>query len=471
MFRVLLVDDDKMVRKGLIATMPWSEYGFEIVGEANNGESALEFLKQHEVDVLITDLSMPNMNGIELMESVCKIYPGIWIVVLTFHQDFEWIQTSLRLGAIDYIAKVQLEYEQSEAVLERIRSRIRLEQSKRANAVPHVHDTFDRGNGDYVVVYALNETFNISPNDQDSMLIELKKGLWLKKDGDTEKDQQSIVDLLSLQSEQQAVILNLSGFRDYNIDELTGYLLNYLQHSFFYEYEKGKSVYEISGEKVEPAHDAWTGAKWENVMEHWRSLMWVVQEDYYENNMELITSCRPPSHKLESLFYNAKHEWLRIIGEDVFISLPSFRSLRYWCDWKEWIHGARTIMKRKIQKANYSEEISRSILQAVEYIHIDLKREVRIEDLARRVNMSRSYFSQCFKDIVGLATVDYLRKVRMLAAQKLLIQTTNPIHWIAQQCGYLDEKYFSRVFQEYTGTTPSRYRKEHPIGDNSPKKG
>lgn len=358
MYRVLLVDDDKMVRKGLIATMPWREYDFEIIGEANNGENALEFLKQYKVDILITDLSMPNMSGIELMEIVSEKYPEIWIVVLTFHQDFEWIQTSLRLGAIDYIAKVQLEYEQSDAVLKRIRNRILLEQSKRG----------------------------------------------------------------------------------------------------------------IAEERVKPLHDAWTGEQWEAVQRQWCSLLWVVQEDAYRHNMEQIMNARPPAHKLESLFNIAKHEWIHIIGEDVFTGLPSFESLRNWSDWKDWIAGARVILKQIFHKAAYSEEISYSILQAIEYIHVDLKREVRIEELAKRVNMSRSYFSQCFKDIVGLSAVDYLKKVRMLAAQKLLIQSTNSIRWIAQQCGYWDEKYFSRVFQEFTGITPSKYRKKHAMVDNTPEK-
>ena len=81
----------------------------KVVGEAANGEKALDFLKTNRVDLLMTDLAMPVMSGIELIRAVRKLYPSIAIAVLTLHQDFEYIQEALRLGAIDYIAKVELE--------------------------------------------------------------------------------------------------------------------------------------------------------------------------------------------------------------------------------------------------------------------------------------------------------------------------------------------------------------------------
>ncbi|MGO4269761.1 response regulator, partial [Paenibacillus sp. TAF58] len=124
MIKVMIVDDDKLVRKGLISAMPWHDFDMEVVGEASNGEKALEFIAANAVDLLLTDLAMPVMSGIELLKIVRKQYPSIYTVVLTFHQDFEYIQEALRLGAIDYIAKVQLEKERFEEVLERIYKRI-----------------------------------------------------------------------------------------------------------------------------------------------------------------------------------------------------------------------------------------------------------------------------------------------------------------------------------------------------------
>lgn len=124
MIKVLIVDDDKLVRKGISSAMPWNEFNMEVVGEASNGAKALDFLKTQPVDLMLTDLAMPVMSGIELMRAARQLYPELHIVVLTLHQDFDYIQEALRLGAIDYIAKVQLEKEQFEHVLQRIHTRI-----------------------------------------------------------------------------------------------------------------------------------------------------------------------------------------------------------------------------------------------------------------------------------------------------------------------------------------------------------
>lgn len=94
----------------------------------------MEFLESNRVDLLLTDLAMPVMSGIELIKKVRKEFSHIYTVVLTLHQDFEYIQEALRLGAIDYIAKVQLEKERFEEVLERIYNRIMQEQKRDPNA-------------------------------------------------------------------------------------------------------------------------------------------------------------------------------------------------------------------------------------------------------------------------------------------------------------------------------------------------
>ena len=124
MLRVLIVDDDRLARKGLRAVMPWEKYGMEVVGECANGLLALEFLDKNRVDLVFSDLEMPVMSGLELIEQARVRFPELFFVVLTVHTDFEFIQKILRLGAIDYIAKVQLDQENLDAVLKRISERL-----------------------------------------------------------------------------------------------------------------------------------------------------------------------------------------------------------------------------------------------------------------------------------------------------------------------------------------------------------
>src|SRR5690554_2527228 len=130
MIRVILVEDDKLVRESLITSFDWEKFNMKIVGDAKNGEKALELLENHEIDLIITDLAMPIMSGIELIRRVKVLYPSIFIVVLSLHQDFEYIQEAMRLGAIDYIAKVELDTEYMDKTLERIHDQITEEQSK-----------------------------------------------------------------------------------------------------------------------------------------------------------------------------------------------------------------------------------------------------------------------------------------------------------------------------------------------------
>jgi Response regulator containing CheY-like receiver domain and AraC-type DNA-binding domain len=130
MIRTLIVDDELYARKGLISVLPWERFGFKIVGEANSGEKALEFLKTRGADVVFTDLTMPGMSGFDLMRITGNLYPDMRTVVLTCHQDFGFIQEAMRLGAIDYIVKTQLEKEKLDEVLERIANRVKHDNRK-----------------------------------------------------------------------------------------------------------------------------------------------------------------------------------------------------------------------------------------------------------------------------------------------------------------------------------------------------
>ncbi len=177
--RVLIVEDDRLVRKGFISLMPWEHFGMEVAGEAGNGEEALAFLSKQEVDLLITDLAMPRMSGIELIRTLRQLYPRIWTVVLTFHQDFEYIQEALRLGAIDYIAKTELQQDKMEAVLGRIEQRIRYEMNQQTR----IYEEADRENPDLAMVWisaSAGGTRNTeSPVYQGLPVEECVPGIWL----------------------------------------------------------------------------------------------------------------------------------------------------------------------------------------------------------------------------------------------------------------------------------------------------
>lgn len=124
MIRVLIVDDDKLARKGLISIMPWSNHDMIVVGEAANGAKALEFMEGNEVDLMFVDLSMPVMSGMELLQVTRQRFPGLRSVILSFHEEFENVQMAYRMGVLDYISKVRLESEDDELILRRIQQQM-----------------------------------------------------------------------------------------------------------------------------------------------------------------------------------------------------------------------------------------------------------------------------------------------------------------------------------------------------------
>lgn len=105
MYRLLIVDDEKQVREGLKLLLPWEEYGIEICGEAQNGKEALEIMEKEPPHIVLMDIQMPVMNGIELAEKIRELYEECKFIVLSGYDDFVLVRQAMKLGAVDYLLK------------------------------------------------------------------------------------------------------------------------------------------------------------------------------------------------------------------------------------------------------------------------------------------------------------------------------------------------------------------------------
>lgn len=124
MYKVLIVDDEILVRVGLKTTIDWEEIGFTVTAEASNGEQGYEQYKKHGPDVLITDIKMPKRDGLWLIEEIRKDNPDIKILVLTCYDEFAYARKALKMGADDYILKSEVEDEELVTVMKKIKSKI-----------------------------------------------------------------------------------------------------------------------------------------------------------------------------------------------------------------------------------------------------------------------------------------------------------------------------------------------------------
>ena len=99
----MIVDDDFLVRTYLKQMIPWEEQGFYIIGDAKHGREALEILQRDGADILIADVSMPIMDGIELTRHAKKLSPRTHILILSCHDDFVYVKEAMKLGIDDYL--------------------------------------------------------------------------------------------------------------------------------------------------------------------------------------------------------------------------------------------------------------------------------------------------------------------------------------------------------------------------------
>ncbi|HPU63431.1 MAG TPA: response regulator, partial [Mobilitalea sp.] len=123
MFNVQIVDDEPIVRMGLKKLIPWEKYGFKVVCEAQNGIEALNQLENIKIDLTITDIEMPIMNGIEFIKKVNEKKNKPLIVILTAYEEFEYAKTAIDYGVMGYIIKPIIESQICE-MLEQIREKL-----------------------------------------------------------------------------------------------------------------------------------------------------------------------------------------------------------------------------------------------------------------------------------------------------------------------------------------------------------
>uniref|UniRef100_UPI001ABBD0A5 response regulator n=1 Tax=Enterobacter agglomerans TaxID=549 RepID=UPI001ABBD0A5 len=138
MLKVLITDDEMQVRLGLRMKINWEEEGFEIVGEASNGKEAIEWLRTEKINLIITDMRMPIMDGLELAQYCYTEFPQVKLIVLSCYSDYEYIRGSMKEGVKDYLLK-PVSPDELEKTLRKIRKEIEKEKKKQADEAQMLH--------------------------------------------------------------------------------------------------------------------------------------------------------------------------------------------------------------------------------------------------------------------------------------------------------------------------------------------
>lgn len=155
--KVLIVDDELIVRKGLRALVPWEQYGMEIVAEAANGERGWEEFVTHKPQIVITDIVMPQLDGLSLAKRIKQQAPDTRILLLSCHQDFAYAQQGIQIGVSGYLLKTVLHDDELKSFLHQFRQELAAE--SRPRTTQEKTDTQKRNAACYAWLMGLNDSF------------------------------------------------------------------------------------------------------------------------------------------------------------------------------------------------------------------------------------------------------------------------------------------------------------------------
>ncbi len=523
MFKVLLVDDEAVIVRGLEALIDWRAEGYEIAAVCQNGREALDYLRENRVDLVIADVMMPEMTGLELLETVKreKISDASF-VILSGYGEFAFAQQALRYGCMDYLLK-PIERDDLLAILRRTSNAsesARMEQRYERAYLTHRLLALMYGKGSDEDVEYVRSRMRLSPG---ARYIEIEIAGEPDADGGGSED----MDALREQIRQSCRQL-LQEDADHCVLEIARSGLNYAAGFIYCDYmaeEKDltesqyiqqfhrrlgvssqREVRFIVGKRVQDigsiARSYESVAAMKNLIafRSQKPVYWY-EHEFQEPAAEerasllrrevdaLVEAIERGEHALiekrvQELFSQMREKGLKRQGVNVNFNYLLFRlvhlasSLDSEADQEEIMQLISASSVEQGFLRGSSNHLARFACDYADYlgqlrhsepsgILKDIEREIReryaenltLQDLGKKYFINSSYLGQIFRKAHGQSFKNYLTVHRVNEAAKLLLHTDRKIGDIAESVGYRDIDYFISKFIEIKGCTPSRYRK------------
>lgn len=452
MIRVYVLDDDKLVRRGIIGLIDWEKHGMEVVGDSGTGEEALRFLREEGADILFSDLEMPGLSGIPFLQEVRQNFPRLQMVVLTMHQEFELIQQALRIGILDYITKAQIEEENVDVFLQGVRKRYleaerhyQRQERKVETEKVYVWELPDQGQAQAVAgelesqgmaFEMLNETSLLFPGTLRSDLLKSMAGRF---------------------DRERTTLLQVGQVEGISYDRLENAIQSVGKRRMFQDRRPGCYCYSYLYQELQREEDS----AGKEVLQLSLEMAFMVQDECYEQGMEQIRRAALSAEERIAVFYHFNLHWAEFSGKDISQYFEETGHFLWWYQWREWFDEVRGLVLRSIEGTDAELATMEELHKAMNYIREHMDRDITLEELLRLTGMSKSHFSRKFKNLTGKTFVTYLNDLRIEAAKKYLTETRQPIYWIAKQVGYADERYFRRIFRERMGDNPKQFRENN----------
>ncbi|WP_378107390.1 response regulator [Cohnella cellulosilytica] len=408
MIKLMIVEDEWLVREGLKSTIPWEELRCEIVAEADSGGAALPLLEKTKPDIILTDIRMPGMDGLEMAQQAVRLLPEVEIVFLTGFDEFAYAQRALKIGSADYVLKPTNPDELMQ-VVRRVSDKVR--KRRAGNQVERLlSQTRFRDSGTIVAGKLFYDLLMDSAGDKERELFreilgEQAAGQGAYRVAILEPDRRS-------RGTEEEKRMAAAEDRLYETE-------------FTFARVRDKLAV-LLGE----------GAP----QEEWPSLVAALASSLGDAGLQAAWS--EPRHSLDELS-SAYEEAERKLAAQA---------------------GAAPSPAARLTELPNIELLKSELRQTIRYIEEHYQEDISLQEVAGSIPMSESNYSRLFKKQTGVSFVEYLTQLRMEKAKELLLRPDEKVYEIALAVGYQDSRYFSQIFRKYTGDTPSEYRSRFGIG-------
>jgi len=457
MLNVFIVDDEPLVRAGIKYSINWEKYDMQVIGEADGVDNAIEAILIHpQIDIVFTDIVMPEKNGLELIKWIRKYRPLITTVVLSYYNDFTYIQEALRLGIVDYIVKTELDYPDVSLSLQRIADIAKSNQQNRHKLNLH------QSEADYsyvIAIVALNES-PLSLREQelacasDHFQVSQNTHLLLYP---TKVEEAQLLEMEKYY-QKVGILLTFDGIRSIPVSDIIIAIKLFMSRDFFYDYLPHLYVYDLDIQSILEEKSCLSGPDYMKVEEQLSSMQWINDDAMLNQILNTIRNSRLLPSSVYNLFYCVQKQWQRFFSIDAVPNAFPISGIRFWYQWMDWLNHFRTFIATQSKLSSYSHEVINSIQKLVIWLNNNFTKNVTLTEAAQIANLSQSYLSRCFKNIIGKPFNVYLRDLKVEYAKKILTQSDLQISRIAEISGFMDQFYFTKVFKKCTGMTPSEYR-------------
>lgn len=519
----IIVADDEAIQRNVLTSIIRKLYPASEVIACSNGHEVYDMLKGRSVDIVLSDIQMPIMDGMELINKLSVEFPKTKIILISAYQKFEYAQNAIKCGVIDYLVKpfrvsdvkeimekVMLDIEKEYADANSLKSyhvlaaearkqekqfflqdildgkvnRIQLDQEEYSSlqefgtiAVIRWKDN-SIGNSEYSKhkLNALKEQMSIMfkqlfflPQANEFNKSIHKAVLLLPKE--TASDVTSKLEYIKKHVDQENIIFwaGISNTKLCLVSSASVALTQAEEMLAFYFYEASGGVfsYDVLNSIIDiPTNST---LAFENQLHQAINNMDIdkIKEilDNMKENLEQGPRCYPSKikHRVSSMVVGLLTELEKIISKEYFDELLNSAYQMYAdCDcYTNLFEISKQLLIQALKYKSQSIDQFDVIDISIAYIKENLDRDLSLQKVAEYVHFHPNYLSNQIKNRVGLSFSSYLLKLRMELACDQLINSNDKIQDVASKCGFSDSNYFNRVFRREYKISPEQYRKVH----------